>query len=179
MPSMSWLRKFILSLQIKLAVTHAKFPLTEGKSGILSKHITFTFYKYTELNPDSHKVVTEQIVLDCISPDSWIFLSRLWDWIFQTRSRVYVSLLYQPTHLTHWFQMFAQMLQDSIICSFSHLPSSHTAKTTGKTSWREETSLKKQIYLPVKLTQYVVKFQKYEFKNTDTYPYLFRISQRW
>lgn len=40
------------SLQIKLAVTHAKFPLTEGKSGILRKNITFTFYKHTELNPD-------------------------------------------------------------------------------------------------------------------------------
>ena len=41
-----------LSLQIKLAVTHAKFPPTEGKSGILRKNITSTFYKYTELNPD-------------------------------------------------------------------------------------------------------------------------------
>lgn len=41
-----------LSLQIKLAVTYAKFPLNEGKFGIVRKNIPFKFYKYTEVSPD-------------------------------------------------------------------------------------------------------------------------------
>lgn len=42
----------ILSLQIKLAVTYAKFPLDKGKFWIVRKNIPFKFYKYTEVNPD-------------------------------------------------------------------------------------------------------------------------------
>jgi len=42
----------ILSLQSKLALTHAKFPPTEGKSGIPRKNTIFTFYIYAELSPD-------------------------------------------------------------------------------------------------------------------------------
>lgn len=76
--------------------------------------------------------------------------------------------------------MFAQMLQEEcIICPTSYLPSSHTVKATKKTSWHEEASLENQKYLPVKLTQCIVKFQNTNLKNTKTYPYLFKISQRW
>lgn len=41
-----------LSLEIKLAVTYAKFPLNKGKFRIVRKNIPFKFYKYTEVNPD-------------------------------------------------------------------------------------------------------------------------------
>lgn len=41
-----------LCLHMQLAVRHAGFPSTEGKSGILRRNITFMFYKYTERNPD-------------------------------------------------------------------------------------------------------------------------------
>lgn len=62
--------------------------------------------------------------------------------------------------------MFAQMLQEEgIICPSSYLPSSHTVKATKKTSWHEEASFKNQTYLPVKLTQCIVKFQN---KNVKT-----------
>lgn len=76
--------------------------------------------------------------------------------------------------------MFAQMLQEEgVICPSSYLPSSHTVKATKKTSWREEASLKKTEIPPCKAHTMHCQISKYEFKNTETYPYLFKISQRW
>lgn len=148
------------------------------KSGILRKNITFTFYKYTELNPDRNSQSsdwTNRVGLHFSQPLNFPFkIMRL-----GFPESMLVSLVSCTSQQAHWFQLFARMLQDSIICSCSHLLSSHTAKATEKTSWCEEASLKSQRNLPIKLTQCIVKFQNTNLKNTETYPYLFEISQRW
>lgn len=121
MLSMSWLRKFILYLCKVNWLWHTIFLLTLAETGILRKNISFIFYINTEISPDRSsqtKVLTVQIKLNCIFPDSWIFLSRLWDWILWTRSTQHFYTSQLNLLISNVYQDFLRWLLFALALTF-------------------------------------------------------------